>query len=415
VALAFAAALLPGAGSAQTGSSCQFILGFKSLHDLAPSDIGDCTDSQAFASNGDAQQHTTKGLMAWRKSDNWTAFTNGYQTWLNGPQGLAMRLNTDRFPWESDGATDQSPAASGSSGPSLDLSRLPLGDNKYGQSAQRGSIFSCQTGLSGGGAFANGPWIHSDNTWDAMSKISVAGQVPWSGSPSVTLDGSVRHVTGNGLPSHNTGIFPISSSDPASRYDRNPNSIRAQTLRYDLPANPTVTAQPTCVGMGAIGIMLTGPVFYNGMDAGGRDAAAHEIQDACDGHPDQSGMYHYHSMSPCADDSGSGHSKLIGYAFDGFGIYGPRGDDGRELTDADLDECHGRTDTILWDGVAVSMYHYVATREFPYTIGCYRGTPLQRGAGIMSGTTGPGGGSSGPGGGSGAGFGPPPGFGPGPR
>src|SRR5947209_3438496 len=38
--------------------------------------------------------------MAWRKADNWTAFTNGYETWINGPAGLARRLNTERFTWE---------------------------------------------------------------------------------------------------------------------------------------------------------------------------------------------------------------------------------------------------------------------------------------------------------------------------
>src|SRR5712692_7157415 len=89
----------PSAG-AQQAAPCQFILGFQALHDLAPADVGDCTDNQAFAPNGDAQQHTTRGLMAWRKLDNWTAFTNGYKTWINGPNGLVSRLNSDRFPWE---------------------------------------------------------------------------------------------------------------------------------------------------------------------------------------------------------------------------------------------------------------------------------------------------------------------------
>ncbi len=84
------------------GSTCQFILGFKILHDLDPTDVGDCIENQAFAPNGDAQQHTTKGLMAWRKADNWTAFTNGYQTWINGPARLVNRLNTERFRFEAD-------------------------------------------------------------------------------------------------------------------------------------------------------------------------------------------------------------------------------------------------------------------------------------------------------------------------
>ena len=92
--------LAPVSVHAQSAGGCQFILGFKTLHDLDVNDIGDCTENQAFAPNGDAQQHTTKGLMAWRKADNWTAFTNGYMTWINGPNGLVNRLNTDRFPWE---------------------------------------------------------------------------------------------------------------------------------------------------------------------------------------------------------------------------------------------------------------------------------------------------------------------------
>jgi len=399
-------ALVPAQGAAQTAAGCQFVLGFKALHDMDPADVGDCTDNQSFASNGDAQQHTTKGLMAWRKADNWTAFTNGYQTWINGPQGLVNRLNTERFSWEGDqsgGTVITSSSASGSpaaSTPSIDPTHLPLGDGHYLQSAKSGYIFSCQTSFTGGGAFANGPWIH-DNTWDSTGKIAVSGQVPWPDhSFSMTSDGTTRHIVTNDLPNHTTGIFPVSSSDRASHYDRNPNSIRAQSLTYDLPANPTPAAQPACLGMGAIGVMLSGVVFYNGFDAGGRDAGAHEIQDVCEGHPDQSGTYHYHSMSPCVDDSGSGPSKLIGYAFDGFGIFGPRGDDGRELTDADLDECHGRTSTIMWDGASVSMYHYVATHEFPYTLGCFRGAaPRQMGPGQGQAPNGGGGQGFGPGGG----------------
>ncbi|HEY8745427.1 MAG TPA: hypothetical protein VIU62_20245 [Chloroflexota bacterium] len=85
---------------AQSAPPCQFILGFATLHNLDTADTGSCLDNQAFAANGDAQEHTTNGLMAWRKADNWTAFTNGYWTWINGPNGLAKRLNTQRFSWE---------------------------------------------------------------------------------------------------------------------------------------------------------------------------------------------------------------------------------------------------------------------------------------------------------------------------
>jgi hypothetical protein len=85
-------------------AACQYILGFKTLHDAIPDIVGDCADNQAFAPNGDAQQHTTKGLLAWRKADNWTAFTDGYHTWVNGPYGIQERLNTERFPYEAQGS-----------------------------------------------------------------------------------------------------------------------------------------------------------------------------------------------------------------------------------------------------------------------------------------------------------------------
>ena len=39
-------------------------------------------------------------MLVWRKADNWTAFTNGYWTWINGPGGLVKRLNTQRYSWE---------------------------------------------------------------------------------------------------------------------------------------------------------------------------------------------------------------------------------------------------------------------------------------------------------------------------
>jgi len=77
-------------------------LGFATLAASIPQQIGLCTDNQSFTAGGDAVQPTTGGLMVWRKADNWTAFTDGNQTWLNGPNGLEIRLNTQRFAWEAD-------------------------------------------------------------------------------------------------------------------------------------------------------------------------------------------------------------------------------------------------------------------------------------------------------------------------
>lgn len=83
---------------------------------------------------------------------------------------------------------------------------------------------------------------------------------------------------------------------------------------------------------------------------------------------------------------------LVGYALDGFGIYGQHGEGGRTLTNGDLDACHGHTHTVIWDGEAREIYHYHLTDEYPYTLGCFRGTPSgsSRGMARMAQRRGPG-------------------------
>ena len=112
--------------------------------------------------------------------------------------------------------------------------------------------------------------------------------------------------------------------------------------------------------LGAIGIAANGVILFNpSAGAGGNppanfnwNAAGAETyinfgEDSCGGHPENTGQYHHHDsdflecwkdnaiMASYNDYYGSsqyngdnirhpdGHSKIIGYAFDGFPIYGP--------------------------------------------------------------------------------------------
>jgi len=261
----------------------------------------------------------------------------------------------------------------------VDLTNLELGDGKASTSPQAGYVFSCMTSFNnkGGGAGSPGNWLNNDGTWDATKKAVIDGSVSWPHSFTISVQGDQRVFTGNDLPDHPTGNFPVSSSDDAYAYDRNPNSIKQQSISLSLPANPVAAAQPNCVG-GEVGIMLSGVVIFSAFDAEGRDAPAHEVQDNCDGHPQNTGFYHYHSLSDCIVDNATGHSALMGYAFDGYGIYGYYGENGEELTNADLDTCHGHTHMIEWNGKMVEMYHYHATHEFPYVVGCFHGNPAVR-------------------------------------
>ena len=84
-------------------ADCDFVLGFKALRDLIGHEIvGECLENEHFSENGDSTQATTGGLLVWRNADNHTAFTDGNHTWINGPNGLQQRLNSERFPWEPD-------------------------------------------------------------------------------------------------------------------------------------------------------------------------------------------------------------------------------------------------------------------------------------------------------------------------
>ncbi len=87
-------------GLVSAQSAYQFTLGFKTLADQIPDIVGQPVENEHHSADGDSLQRTTTGLMVWRKADNWTAFTDGARTWINGPFGIQERANQDRFPWE---------------------------------------------------------------------------------------------------------------------------------------------------------------------------------------------------------------------------------------------------------------------------------------------------------------------------
>lgn len=259
----------------------------------------------------------------------------------------------------------------------LDERALPLRDGNRSSQPQRDYVMSCKTDFSNGrGAIARGEWLGS-TTWDATRKIAVRGEVWWSDARfEVQLQPYRRLLSGNALPTdHPTGVFPVARDDPARRIDPNPNGIQAMDIAVYLPRDPRPADRPTCLPMGMIGVMTNGVALFNALDTMGNDAFAHEVQDRCGGHPDRTGHYHYHANPACLT-GGRDKARLVGYALDGFGIYTAYDKDGRELTNADLDECHGRVGRVIWDGRDVEMYHYVLTREYPYTLGCFRGTPV---------------------------------------
>lgn len=261
----------------------------------------------------------------------------------------------------------------------ISVTAIPLGDGHFSSTPKKGYVDSCTTTFPPAPPGTTPPWINThSHTWNSQTKAVVAGSVSWpTASFSVTIIGTTRVVHTNDLPvDHTTGVFPIATTDPAYAYDANPNDIAADRFTWNLPANPVAAQHPTCTSLGPIGILNDGVVLYNALDANGRDAAAHEVLDSCGGHPDQASRYHHHDVPPCILDAATGRSTLVGYAIDGYGIYVERTARGAVLTNSNLDKCHGRTSKVMWNGKETRIYHYDATVEYPYTVGCYHGTPI---------------------------------------
>lgn len=256
---------------------------------------------------------------------------------------------------------------------------LPVGDGKYvTDKPKTGNVYACSQYAQSfandkGGAGSRGPWFVNNNTqYDVAKKSKVLGSVTWQPSFSNTTSGTTRTIVTNDLPSHPTGVFPIAATDPAYNYDRNPNSIKDQSLTYALSTSPSYSTTPTCMG-GEVGVMLTGVALFSAFDAGGRDAGAWEVQDDCGGHPQNQGEYHYHTLSSCIKDI-SVHT-VLGYALDGYPITGPNVGTDNILITSDLDECHGITSAYFVNNKTVTGYHYVMTQDFPYSLSCFRSTP----------------------------------------
>lgn len=268
----------------------------------------------------------------------------------------------------------------------VDITKLPFGGanilvrNQGISQPDLLSLWLCGLPSDGAGNSDASDWTNADGTWDYTRKPIVDGNVTWISEFNVSLDGmGNRVITGNALPDHPTGVFPIDRASLAGRYDGNPNIISSHEVLYVFPAIPEIAQEPSCVFFGPSGISLSGSAIYHGASTLGNDAAAHEMLDRFGGHTDGTETYHYHFPSPDLqghiDEHDAGHSTLMGYILDGFGIYGPYGEEGELLSSEDLDECHGHTHPILWDGEMINLYHYHWTYDFPYNLGCFKGTP----------------------------------------
>ena len=202
----------------------------------------------------------------------------------------------------------------------------------------------------------------------------------------LSIEGAHLVMRSRNLPNHPTGVFP----DRARWLDGNPNVIRDQSFTWRLPLepreNPSHRAMDAknsnrALPMGPIGVAVNGVVFYNPFDHIAEADAVWRL-DRCCGHPSPMQEYHYHKYPVCVNtpwvDDGGGHSPLIGFAFDGFPVYGPYESAGRLAKD---DKDHPLNAFNLHEDPARGPHYHVTPGRFPHIIGGYWGIlePQRRG------------------------------------
>lgn len=215
----------------------------------------------------------------------------------------------------------------------------------------------------------------------------------WGSNVTVTYGSGKVRLRSNGIPNHsrptyyavpNAGVV-VPTAETARAV---PDPTRATSLDFQLPLKPRRASAVTEAPLGSIGMMISGAVLYNPYEGDGTtvamssnfslvapDGSSAPFVDDCSGHPG-GGSYHYHALPACAVakmDTGSGPSRMIGIAFDGYPIYGPRDLKGKKIPLRKLDRCNGIFSKT--PEFPKGIYHYVLPGTFDQTssIRCFRG------------------------------------------
>jgi len=247
--------------------------------------------------------------------------------------------------------------------------------------------------------------------------LDVNNSTVFNGELIISLSGQQCVFQTNNIPNHdfNDGALPF------------PNNVSAQNNNLKIPISPDHAASST-----AISLAMDNAILLNGVKVDLLAAACFGVGDGKTGcndinqawrydpmfaangfrvdthnaHSQPDGSYHYHGTPNALyqDDNNNSESPLVGFAADGYPIFGPYFDDNGTIRKAvssfqvisgsrptgadspggnydgtyrddykyvanygDLDECNGMT--------VNGVYGYFITDGFPYVLSCFKGTP----------------------------------------
>ena len=195
------------------------------------------------------------------------------------------------------------------------------------------------------------------------------------GATSITFDATYVYIKSADQTNHKSVYWPTTNplyeafAGPTfqdSSFRRAPNNILSQNITLKIPLNPAVASNHAATPMGVIGIALDGVPLFNQYAAGGT-SLGEEIHgfDQYWGHPQMTGLYHYHVEPRYLTTVHATKHSLLGFLLDGFPVYGPEEADGSSPVNLDVYHGHIHTTTEFPSGI----YHYHFTGISPYLNG----------------------------------------------
>jgi hypothetical protein len=185
----------------------------------------------------------------------------------------------------------------------------------------------------------------------------------------VHCDAKNAYLAGDTYPSHDkmNGITGTNDQVP----------IPAPGHESPIPLAPAEGSGTPVVNDGALGVAVNGVPIYDYTSAGMNDPAAYDPKfdttttgqlDHCNGHSGRGDDYHYHAAPNCMIDAmkNKGPAAIIGWAFDGYPIYGDTNPDGSAIAAGALDDCNSQKDADFGHRYHTSALH-------PYILQCLVG------------------------------------------
>ncbi|MCF2870344.1 YHYH protein [Octadecabacter sp. G9-8] len=210
-------------------------------------------------------------------------------------------------------------------------------------------------------------FAHEERCAAVAASVDDAG---FSDSVTVTCTDSHATLTSDTYPDHDmmTGISGTNEQIPVPAQYAAPIILAPQFSGTPLTRDA------------ALGVAVNGVPIYDytgGGEMNVADLAHHQAQhdtlqtgqlDLCGGHAGRGDDYHYHVTPTCMIDQmeNAGPDAIIGWAFDGYPIYGDVNPDGTAISADALDVCNGQAD-------ATFGYRYHTSSDAPYIVQCLMG------------------------------------------